>query len=115
MKHTSFRIPPTHCDPFDSCACNEDETFHPIVSSAKDLVDNCDASKIIKIGDGICDDSNNNADCVYDMGDCCLTPIKDQGCTDCMCHEDNTRHVGLNSKSSRSLLSNYRVSHSQVV
>ena len=104
LKHTQSRAP-THCDPFDSgsldsCACNEDETFHPLAFTARDLVDNCE--NIGKLGNGICDDDVNNADCGYDLGDCCLEPIEDDVCTDCICHEDNTRHVGLNSKSSRS-------------
>jgi hypothetical protein len=101
LKHTPFRAP-THCDPFDSCACNEDETFHPIAYTAKDILDNCDLSIVMLVGNGRCNDEANTADCGYDMGDCCMEPINDKTCTDCICHDDNTRHVGLNSKSSRS-------------
>ena len=101
LKHIPSRAP-THCDPFDSCACNEDETFHPLAFSAKDIADNCDLIDIELLGNGVCDDKTNNAECGYDMGDCCLEPINDHDCTDCICHEDNTRHVGINSKSSRS-------------
>ena len=101
LKHTPSRAP-THCDPFDSCGCNEDETFHPLAFSATDVVDNCDTKIILELGNGICDDEANNAECGYDMGDCCLEPINDHVCTDCISHEDNTRHVGINSKSSRS-------------
>ena len=101
LKHIPSRAP-THCDPFDSCACNEDETFHPLAFSAKDIAENCNLIDIELLGNGVCDDKTNNAECGYDMGDCCLEPINDHKCTDCICHEDNTRHVGINSKSSRS-------------
>ena len=37
------------------------------------------------IGDGICNDENNNADCMYDDGDCCLTEINTSNCLECAC------------------------------
>ena len=37
------------------------------------------------VGDGYCNDENNNADCDYDTGDCCLSsPITDH-CSECVC------------------------------
>ena len=65
---------PTHCDPFDSCACNEDETFHPLAYSAKDILDNCDASMGI-VGNGVCDDIANTVGCGYDRGADSLYPL----------------------------------------
>ena len=42
------------------------------------------------IGDGYCDDSNNNADCSYDGGDCCGANVNTQWCTECLCLEDGS-------------------------
>ena len=39
------------------------------------------------IGDGYCDDINNNLDCTYDGGDCCGSNVNTQYCTDCQCLE----------------------------
>ena len=39
------------------------------------------------IGDGYCDDINNNLDCTYDGGDCCRSNVNTQYCTECMCYE----------------------------
>ena len=44
-------------------------------------------------GDGYCDDSNNNADCDFDDGDCCLNPVITQFCNECWCYADNTSYV----------------------
>ena len=44
-------------------------------------------------GDGYCDDSNNNADCDFDDGDCCLNPVNTQFCNECWCYADNTSYV----------------------
>lgn len=44
------------------------------------------------IGDDTCDDNINNEKCYYDHGDCCLNEIDDHKCTECICHEDGTRH-----------------------
>lgn len=44
-------------------------------------------------GDGECDDSNNNADCDWDNGDCCephwKVPGWDRYCSDCQCLDPN--------------------------
>ena len=37
------------------------------------------------IGDGFCDDQNNNPDCSYDAGDCCGPNVKTNFCTECLC------------------------------
>ena len=43
-------------------------------------------------GDGYCHDSNNNADCDFDGGDCCLNLIINQFCNECWCYADNTSY-----------------------
>ena len=37
------------------------------------------------IGDGMCDDTNNNVPCLFDGGDCCLEVVITDYCTDCLC------------------------------
>merc|ERR1712020_580495 len=41
------------------------------------------------VGDGYCDDSNNNAECGYDSGDCCEPHVDgwDSFCLNCECLE----------------------------
>ena len=43
---------------------------------------------LIFIGDGLCDDENNNIQCFYDGGDCCFNVIHDF-CTNCSCYLDD--------------------------
>ena len=38
------------------------------------------------IGDGYCDDENNNDDCNFDGGDCCKPNVNTQYCTECICY-----------------------------
>ena len=38
-------------------------------------------------GDEICDDGNNNKECDFDGGDCCLPDVEKTYCTDCKCKE----------------------------
>ncbi|CAM9907104.1 unnamed protein product [Pylaiella littoralis] len=47
-------------DPDAACVDDDSVTI--------DMLENCDAREI---GDGFCDDRNNNAECAYDGGDCC--------------------------------------------
>ena len=42
---------------------------------------------------GWCDDETNNEECFFDFGDCCKFQIFVGECTDCICHEDKTRHT----------------------
>ena len=37
------------------------------------------------IGDGYCDDINNNMNCSYDGGDCCGPVVNTYYCIDCQC------------------------------
>ena len=39
------------------------------------------------VGDGSCDDNNNNLDCNYDGGDCCGANVNTVFCTECLCLE----------------------------
>ena len=38
------------------------------------------------IGDGWCDDENNNESCGFDGGDCCGPNVDTQYCTECICY-----------------------------
>ena len=40
------------------------------------------------IGDGYCDDINNNLACTYDGGDCCGSNVNTQYCNECLCLEE---------------------------
>ena len=42
------------------------------------------------IGDTYCDDSNNNLECNYDGGDCCGANVNTNWCTECLCLEDGS-------------------------
>lgn len=54
------------------------------------------SSKCTYKGDGYCDDINNNADCEFDGGDCCLDPVKTTYCTECICHAPAYPETGKN-------------------
>ena len=41
------------------------------------------------IGDGYCDDINNNPECSYDGGDCCGPAVNTQWCSECQCIDEN--------------------------
>ena len=57
------------------------------------------------IGDSYCDDSNNIADCDFDGGDCCLTPIINQYCSECWCYVNPANHTSyVSGKNQRSKL-----------
>ena len=44
------------------------------------------------IGDGYCDDVNNNKECDYDGNDCCGLFINTEHCTFCQCHLDHGKY-----------------------
>ena len=56
--------------------------FHENILSISNA-DNGGASNWI--GDGFCDDMNNNEACSYDDGDCCGLLSKKNFCVDCIC------------------------------
>ena len=48
------------------------------------LVDlGCDLIKLV--GDGVCNDETNTANCNFDGGDCCLNVINKEYCSECTC------------------------------
>ncbi|CAN0436247.1 unnamed protein product [Pylaiella littoralis] len=54
-------------DPEAACVNDDDITV--------DIVANCDS---VQVGNGYCDQSNNNAECGYDGGDCCECTCEDR-------------------------------------
>ena len=42
------------------------------------------------IGDGYCDDINNNAECSFDGGDCCGCIVNTEYCNECQCLEEGS-------------------------
>ena len=69
--------------------------MHVVVSLK--FIDNIRQSKLNKncnkgyggiiywVGDGFCDDINNNEACGYDNGDCCGLSMEKNFCVDCTC------------------------------
>ena len=48
-----------------------------------------------RIGNGYCDDENNNDECNFDGGDCCLTSPNTDYCSECTCHHKATCAAGV--------------------
>ena len=42
------------------------------------------------VGNGVCNDKTNNAECFYDGGDCCTLD-----CLDCTCYHEDVCKTGL--------------------
>ena len=40
------------------------------------------------VSNGYCNDNNNNLECDYDGGDCCLTNLKTDHCSICSCSQN---------------------------
>ena len=47
----------------------------------------CESNNTLGIGDGFCDDENNNQYCYFDGGDCCGDGVDKNYCTECACFE----------------------------
>ena len=45
----------------------------------------CDYGELV--GNGHCNDEANNADCLYDGGDCCGGCVNTDQCSHCLCHD----------------------------
>lgn len=58
---------------------------------------NC-ATPLDLIGNGICNDESNNADCFYDGGDCCGVCTNTDSCSECVCHEGAAPAIDLSCK-----------------
>ena len=46
----------------------------------------CGSTNTHWIGDGFCDDETNNVGCNFDGGDCCVTNVNTNYCTECTCY-----------------------------
>ena len=53
----------------------------------------CDYGELV--GNGHCNDEANNADCLYDGGDCCGYSINSEHCTECTCFHQETCLAGV--------------------
>ena len=56
------------------------------------LVPGCD--NLALVGDGLCNDETNNADCNFDGGDCCVENANKNSCSTCECHVLETCAAG---------------------
>merc|ERR1712156_951791 len=76
---------------WDGGACCEGRLFNPNwdkFCTECECLDPCAvlcAGQISSIGNGFCDDINNNKECTYDGGDCCGICINTDFCTNCTC------------------------------
>ena len=62
------------------------------------------------IGDGYCDDIDNNVECNFDGGDCCGPNVNTNYCTECLCLNENvttTNPTGSTSTTTWSTSSNF--------
>ena len=41
------------------------------------------------VGNGMCNDEANIAECIYDGGDCCTGCINTDLCSECLCYEES--------------------------
>ena len=66
------------------------------------------------LGDGYCHDELNNAECKYDNGDCCKSPVISNACTKCECllnDEPEQHHYKLDCPSDLFMLTNDNFCH----
>ena len=57
------------------------------------------------IGDGYCDDINNNVDCNFDGGDCCGANVNTDICSECLCLEGGGEGITSASSGTTSTIS----------
>ena len=50
------------------------------------------------LGDGLCNDESNNAECNFDGGDCCGGCIISNYCTECICHPEAVPTLDMSCK-----------------
>ena len=74
-----YNINSEHCT---ECTCFHQETCLAGVTHAF-------------VGDGICNDETNIAECSYDNGDCCGYNINSEHCTECTCFHQETCLAGV--------------------
>ena len=56
------------------------------------LVPGCDSPSLV--ANGFCNDETNNADCIYDDGECCDLNANTDFCSECACHLVETCAAG---------------------
>ena len=47
------------------------------------------------VGNGQCNDEANNANCIYDGGECCGACINTESCSECFCHQETAPAIDL--------------------
>ena len=57
------------------------------------LSSGCDNGALV--GNGLCNDETNIAECGYDGGDCCGYIIRSEHCNECICFHQETCLAGL--------------------
>ncbi len=77
----TFFVDRSNCDK-DTCVCHKTLQIHNQPTDQ-----NCLGVDLHTLQDGICQDENNVQDCFFDAGDCCLMPLNDSQCTDCICKQ----------------------------
>ena len=56
----------------------------------------CDYGELV--GNGHCNDEANNADCLFDGGDCCGGCANTDQCSDCLCHDGGATGIDTSCK-----------------
>ena len=62
------------------------------VSLFSDSIYLADCAQPILIGNGFCNDETNVPECIYDGGDCCISCLNTDYCTNCTCIEGATEN-----------------------
>jgi hypothetical protein len=75
-----------------NCNLNPSHFLFDYISFSSFLVLGCDA--VALVGNGFCNDETNNADCNYDVGECCIVNANTEYCSECACHLIETCAAG---------------------
>ena len=67
----------------DDCECLDCTFEHPSDECVDMITGSCGVQQFM--GDGFCDDDNNNAGCDWDGGDCCSSASSYAFCSSCQC------------------------------
>ena len=57
------------------------------------IIIDCPHGELVR--NGVCNDEVNNAECIFDGGDCCGHCVNKEYCTHCECIGNNTNKYGL--------------------
>ena len=76
--------PDIYTDYCVECICYE-SSFSS--SGTTSTPSSCESPLVNFVGDGSCDDENNNEGCQFDGGDCCGPNVLTDYCTECICYE----------------------------